>query len=126
MEPLELSLQHRQMLKEIALYIYPEFRYVIVGGDQISMTKSNPKYHHLDINWKRVHWLEFIIRSLPRLESIGRYGKFWIEEITMKVMTAFNPKPWLRQPEPPHPIVIIYNEYLKLKLPKEPQSQLSI
>lgn len=118
MAPIVLSQLHRDQLKEMMLYLYPEYRNISVGGDYVSMSKS--KVIQVDMNWNRVHWLELLMRgALPRIASVGRHNKSWLAEVTWKLTLA------LIAPEAVHPIELIYEEYRKLISPKEEESKMT-
>lgn len=112
MEAIPLGQAHREMLKEMIKYLFPEYPFISMGGEYVSLSKTAP--NDFDISWNRMHWLELLLREgLRRIYILGKYDEVWmfhkVREITLSLMA----------PEAKHPVSLFYEEYLKV-LPKQP------
>jgi hypothetical protein len=112
-EAIPLSQNHRDKLKEMIGYLFPEYPFISLGGEYVSLSRSKPD--DFDISWNRLHWLELLMREgLRRIYVLGKYDDVWmfhkVREITLSLMA----------PEVRHPVSLFYDEYKKI-LPQKPK-----
>lgn len=107
MEALFVGSVERDQLKKMAIRLYPEYPYISIGGDYVSMTTS--KHIKLDVDWNRIHWLELVIRGfIKRIAVTAGYDRAWLLDMVGKITLA------LIAPQVKHPITLVYEEFIKV------------
>ena len=115
-EPIKLNEAHREHLKEMIKELC-DYNHFFLGGEYVSLSRS-PK-SSFDIEWYRMHWIEFLLRVVLReIHQRGIYSKNWqlydnnwMAGMTMKIIIA------VQDSEHRRPVVLFYEEYLKVERP---------